>query len=81
MRLRSFDTSRLKLSDADRNPVDMAAIAGWRVAHTAQAAWRHIPTSLPYDAAGTSGASLPASTDVVADQPAPPVINTGTLCR
>jgi len=37
-RVRNFDTARLKVSDADGNPVEIAAVVVWRVADTAKAA-------------------------------------------
>jgi len=39
IRVRNFETSRLKVNDADGNPVDIAAIVVWQVADTAQAAY------------------------------------------
>ncbi|MFS8479262.1 MAG: SPFH domain-containing protein [Micromonosporaceae bacterium] len=38
-RVRNFDTARLKVSDADGNPVEIAAVVVWRVADTAKAAF------------------------------------------
>lgn len=37
VRVRNFETERLKVNDADGNPVDIAAIVVWQVADTAQA--------------------------------------------
>ena len=36
VRVRNFETDRLKVNDADGNPVDIAAIVVWQVADTAQ---------------------------------------------
>ncbi len=37
VRVRNFETERLKVNDADGNPVDIASIVVWQVADTAQA--------------------------------------------
>jgi regulator of protease activity HflC (stomatin/prohibitin superfamily) len=37
VRVRNFETDRLKVNDADGNPVDIAAIVVWQAADTAQA--------------------------------------------
>ncbi|MGZ4650563.1 MAG: SPFH domain-containing protein [Kineosporiaceae bacterium] len=37
VRVRNFETERLKVNDADGNPVDVAAIVVWQIADTAQA--------------------------------------------
>jgi regulator of protease activity HflC (stomatin/prohibitin superfamily) len=37
VRVRNFETERLKVNDADGNPVDIAAIVVWQTADTAQA--------------------------------------------
>ena len=37
VRVRNFETSQLKVNDADGNPVDIAAIVVWQVADTAKA--------------------------------------------
>jgi len=37
IRVRNFETNRLKVNDADGNPVEIAAIVVWQVAETAQA--------------------------------------------
>lgn len=37
VRVRNFETTRLKVNDADGNPVDIAAIVVWQVADTAKA--------------------------------------------
>jgi len=37
VRVRNFETNRLKVNDADGNPVELAAIVVWQVADTAQA--------------------------------------------
>jgi regulator of protease activity HflC (stomatin/prohibitin superfamily) len=37
VRVRNFETERLKVNDADGNPVEVAAIVVWQVADTAQA--------------------------------------------
>jgi regulator of protease activity HflC (stomatin/prohibitin superfamily) len=37
VRVRNFETERLKVNDADGNPVDIAAIVVWQIADTAQA--------------------------------------------
>jgi regulator of protease activity HflC (stomatin/prohibitin superfamily) len=39
IRVRNFETNRLKVNDADGNPVDIAAIVVWQVADTAQAVY------------------------------------------
>ncbi|MGN8246163.1 SPFH domain-containing protein [Cellulomonas soli] len=39
VRVRNFETSGLKVNDADGNPVDIAAIVVWRVADTAHASF------------------------------------------
>jgi regulator of protease activity HflC (stomatin/prohibitin superfamily) len=39
LRVRNFETARLKVSDADGNPVEIAAVAVWRVVDTAKAAF------------------------------------------
>ena len=36
----NFDTTRLKVNDADGNPVEIAAIVVWQVADTAKAVYR-----------------------------------------
>jgi SPFH domain / Band 7 family len=38
-RVRNFETARLKVSDADGNPVEIAAVVVWRVVDTAKAAF------------------------------------------
>lgn len=38
-RVRNFETDRLKVSDADGNPVEIAAVVVWRVVDTARAAF------------------------------------------
>jgi regulator of protease activity HflC (stomatin/prohibitin superfamily) len=38
-RVRNFETNRLKVNDADGNPVDIASIVVWQVADTAQAVY------------------------------------------
>jgi regulator of protease activity HflC (stomatin/prohibitin superfamily) len=37
VRVRNFETERLKVNDADGNPVEVAAIVVWQIADTAQA--------------------------------------------
>ncbi|MBO0870255.1 MAG: SPFH domain-containing protein, partial [Micromonosporaceae bacterium] len=37
MRVRNFETERLKVSDADGNPVEIAAVVVWQVVETAKA--------------------------------------------
>src|SRR5215467_13944221 len=37
LRVRNFETNRLKVNDADGNPVEIAAIVVWQVADTARA--------------------------------------------
>ena len=39
VRVRNFETARLKVSDADGNPVEIAAVVVWRVVDTAKAAF------------------------------------------
>ncbi len=39
IRVRNFETNRLKVNDADGNPVEIAAIVVWQVADTARAAF------------------------------------------
>lgn len=39
VRVRNFETSGLKVNDADGNPIDIAAIVVWRVADTAHASF------------------------------------------
>jgi regulator of protease activity HflC (stomatin/prohibitin superfamily) len=39
IRVRNFETNRLKVNDADGNPVEIAAIAVWQVADTAKAVY------------------------------------------
>jgi regulator of protease activity HflC (stomatin/prohibitin superfamily) len=39
MRVRNFETARLKVSDADGNPVEIAAVVVWQVADPARAAF------------------------------------------
>ena len=85
VRVRNFETNRLKVNDADGNPVEIASIVVWQVADTAEAvfavedyrnfvqvqaeaALRHVATTLPYDDPGGQGMSLRGSTDTVAGQ-------------
>jgi regulator of protease activity HflC (stomatin/prohibitin superfamily) len=39
LRVRNFETARLKVSDSDGNPVEIAAVVVWRVTDTAKAAF------------------------------------------
>ncbi|MEQ4301277.1 SPFH domain-containing protein [Plantactinospora sp. B6F1] len=39
LRIRNFETARLKVSDADGNPVEIAAVVVWQVVDTAKAAF------------------------------------------
>jgi hypothetical protein len=39
VRVRNFETARLKVNDADGNPIEIAAIVVWRVADTAKAVY------------------------------------------
>jgi regulator of protease activity HflC (stomatin/prohibitin superfamily) len=39
VRVRNFETARLKVNDADGNPVELASIVVWQVADTAQASF------------------------------------------
>jgi regulator of protease activity HflC (stomatin/prohibitin superfamily) len=39
VRVRNFETNRLKVNDADGNPIELAAIVVWQVADTAKAAF------------------------------------------
>ncbi len=39
LRVRNFETARLKVSDADGNPVEIAAVVVWRVVDTAKASF------------------------------------------
>ena len=39
LRVRNFETARLKVADADGNPVEIAAVVVWRVVETAKAAF------------------------------------------
>ncbi|GIG89382.1 SPFH domain-containing protein [Plantactinospora endophytica] len=39
LRVRNFETARLKVSDADGNPVEIAAVVVWQVVDTAKAAF------------------------------------------
>jgi regulator of protease activity HflC (stomatin/prohibitin superfamily) len=59
VRVRNFETNRLKVNDADGNPVEIAAIVVWQVADTARAL---------YDDPADGGVSLRGSTDVVAGE-------------
>ena len=85
VRVRNFETNRLKVNDADGNPVEIAAIVVWQVADTAEAVYavdnyrdfvqvqaeaavRHVATTLPYDDPSGQGMSLRGSTDTVAGQ-------------
>ena len=85
VRVRNFETNRLKVNDADGNPVEIAAIVVWQVADTAEAVYavdnyrdfvqvqaeaalRHVATTLPYDDPSGEGMSLRGSTDTVAGQ-------------
>ena len=85
VRVRNFETNRLKVNDADGNPVEIASIVVWQVADTAEAmfavedyrnfvqvqaeaALRHVATTLPYDDPSGHGMSLRGSTDTVAGQ-------------
>ncbi len=85
VRVRNFETNRLKVNDADGNPVEIASIVVWQVADTAQAlfavddytnfvkvqaeaALRHVATTLPYNDPSGGGMSLRGSTDDVSGQ-------------
>jgi len=37
LRVRNFESSQLKVNDQDGNPIDIAAVVGWRVVETAEA--------------------------------------------
>ena len=37
MRVRNFETSKLKVNDHDGNPIEIAAVVVWKVADTAEA--------------------------------------------
>ena len=37
MRVRNFESSRLKVNDSDGNPIEIAAVVVWRVVDTAEA--------------------------------------------
>jgi regulator of protease activity HflC (stomatin/prohibitin superfamily) len=39
LRLRNFETTKLKVNDADSNPIEIAAIVVWKVVETAEAAF------------------------------------------
>jgi regulator of protease activity HflC (stomatin/prohibitin superfamily) len=39
LRVRNFESSRLKVNDADGNPIEIAAVVVWRVVETAEAAF------------------------------------------
>src|SRR5215468_4756729 len=39
LRVRNFETNRLKVNDADGNPIEIAAIVVWQVADTARAVY------------------------------------------
>src|SRR6185312_85610 len=39
LRVRNFETARLKVADADGNPVEIAAVVVWRVVDTFKAAF------------------------------------------
>ena len=39
VRVRNFETNRLKVNDADGNPVEIAAIVVWQVADTARSTY------------------------------------------
>ncbi len=39
LRVRNFETARLKVSDADGNPIEISAVVVWRVSDTARAAF------------------------------------------
>jgi regulator of protease activity HflC (stomatin/prohibitin superfamily) len=77
LRIRNFETERLKVSDADGNPVEIAAVVVWRVVDSAKAAFavavqaeaavRHLATSYPYEAHDATRASLRDS-DVVSEE-------------
>jgi regulator of protease activity HflC (stomatin/prohibitin superfamily) len=85
VRVRNFETSHLKVNDADGNPVEIASIVVWQVADTAQAVYavedyqnfvqvqaeaalRHVATTLPYDDPSGEGRSLRGSTDNVSGE-------------
>lgn len=40
MRVRNFETERLKVNDLDGNPIEIAAVVVWRVVETAEASFR-----------------------------------------
>ncbi len=82
LRVRNFESARLKVNDTDGNPIEIAAIVVWRVIDTAEArfvvddyenvkvqtesALRNLATHYPYDAHLDGQLSLRGSTDEVA---------------
>ena len=84
VRVNNFESARLKVNDADGNPVDIAAIVVWQVADTAKSVFAvenylafiqvQAEAALRHVAGnhpydtGGDGTSLRGSTDVVADE-------------
>ena len=57
VRVRNFETDRLKVNDADGNPVDIAAIVVWQIADTAEGDLRRGERRRVRDGAGRGGAA------------------------
>jgi hypothetical protein len=64
-RVRNFETSELKVNDADGNPINIAAIVVWQVADTAV---RHIAGQYPYDSHGDDQLSLRDNADEITER-------------
>lgn len=76
LRVRNFETPKLKVNDHVGNPIDIAAVVVWQVVDTfeaifhvqSEAALRNLATSYPYDAHTEGQMSLRGHTAEIAEQ-------------
>jgi regulator of protease activity HflC (stomatin/prohibitin superfamily) len=81
LRVRNFETSKLKVNDQHGNPIEIAAVVVWKVVDTAEAAFevddyqnyvqaavRNLATSYPYDAHTEGEVSLTGNLQEVSDR-------------
>jgi regulator of protease activity HflC (stomatin/prohibitin superfamily) len=74
LRVRNFESAKLKVNDHDGNPIEIAAVVVWKVVDTAEAIFHvdnyenfvHLATLHPYDAHDEGEISLRGNTTMVA---------------
>ena len=64
VRIRNFESNKLKVNDHDGSPIEIAAVVVWRVVDTAEAAFMMNATTNPTPAASSTSSTSPPETAV-----------------